>query len=141
LSDILKRNGIAIVACTIKKNGKLDGDGELRIVGLVPEDRVSRDMIEDIIKDLWVDTKFLPKQARAMFLVVNQHVKLRCSWRRLIGLVEYTCPLDLITKSSDGVLEPVVRCSDVIGFITGRIRNPCHRGEGGEGREGGWGAK
>jgi len=71
LGNILKKNGIAIVACTIHKNGKLDGDRELGIVRLVLEDRVIRDIIKDIIKDLWINTKFLPKQVRVVFLMVN----------------------------------------------------------------------
>jgi hypothetical protein len=71
LSNILDSNGIAIMASTIEKDGKLDGDRELRIVGVVPEDRVIRDLIKDIIEDLWIDMEFLPKQFRAMFLVVN----------------------------------------------------------------------
>jgi hypothetical protein len=71
LSNILNSNGIAIMASMIEKDGELDGDGELRIVGVVLKDRVIRDLIEDIIEDLWIDTEFLPKQSRAMFLMVN----------------------------------------------------------------------
>jgi hypothetical protein len=61
LSNILERDGIAIVASTIQKDGKLDGDGELRIIGVVAEDRVIGDLIKDIVKDFWVNTKFLPE--------------------------------------------------------------------------------
>jgi hypothetical protein len=106
------------------------------IITLVLEDRVIRDIIKDIIKYLWIDMKFLPKQHEAMFLMLNQYVKLRSSYWRLIGLLDYMCPLDLITQSIDGVLEPVIRHSKVIRkyrTTTKRIWSCCHMGKGGEG--------
>jgi hypothetical protein len=54
---------------------------------------------------------------RAVFFVVNQHMQLRCSGRRLVRLVEYTGPLNLVTKSSSGVLEPVIMHRNIIQII------------------------
>jgi hypothetical protein len=135
LSNILKCNSIAIVAYPIQKDGKLDGDRELRIVGLILKDRVIRYMIEDVIKDLRVDTEFLPKQVRAVFLMVNQHMKLRCLWRGLVRLVQYMRPLNLITKSLNGVLKTVVKQSDIVrrDRTIIKIWSSCHGGEGGKG--------
>jgi hypothetical protein len=54
---------------------------------------------------------------RAVFFVVNQHMQLRCSGRRLVRLVEYTGPLNLVTKSSNSVLEPVIMHRNIIRII------------------------
>jgi hypothetical protein len=138
LSNIFKGNCIAIVTSPIQKNSQLDGNRELRIVGLVLEDGMTRYVIKDIIKDLRVNTEFLPKQVRAMFFMMDQHMKLRCPWR-FIRLVQYMSPFNLITKSKDGVKKAVVGQRDIIRrdrAIARRIRSPCHRGEGERGGRG-----
>jgi hypothetical protein len=96
------------------KNGQLDEDWELKIVGLVIEDRMIGDLIKDIIKYFWIDMKLLAKHVKVVFLMVNQHMQLRCLRRRLVKLVKYTGPLNLIMKSSNNVLEPVIMYSNII---------------------------
>lgn len=61
LSNILKSNGITIVASPIQENDKLNRDRELRIVRSVLKNRVTGDIIKNIIKNLWVNLKFLLK--------------------------------------------------------------------------------
>jgi hypothetical protein len=44
-------------------------------------------------------------------------MQLRCSGRRLVRLVEYMGPLNLIMKSSDSVLELVIMHTNIIQVI------------------------
>jgi hypothetical protein len=59
------------VACMIQNLSLKGLNWELRIVGLVAEDRMIGDLVKDIIKYFWINTKFLAKQMRAVFFVVN----------------------------------------------------------------------
>jgi hypothetical protein len=61
LADILIQSCIAIVASTIKKDGKLHSNRELGIIGLVIKDRVITDLIEDIIKYIRINAELHPE--------------------------------------------------------------------------------
>lgn len=56
LTDILIGKCILIVVSTIKKDGELYSNRELEIIGLIVENRVTPDLIKDVIKYIRINT-------------------------------------------------------------------------------------